>query len=50
MERNAQAERVRISNIAEKENIPKKFLEAILLELKNAGFLESKNGEDGFTT
>lgn len=47
MARNAQTERVLISDIAEKENIPKKFLEAILLELKNAGFLGSKKGKGG---
>ena len=31
-----------ISTIAEEENIPRKFLEAILLELKNDGVLGSK--------
>ena len=31
-----------ISNIAETENIPKKFLEAILLELRNHGILQSQ--------
>jgi Rrf2 family protein len=40
-------ERVLISNIAEQEHIPKKFLEAILLELRNAGFLGSKKGKGG---
>lgn len=35
------------SEIAEGENIPHKFLEAILLDLKNAGFLRSKRGRKG---
>lgn len=35
------------SEIAENENIPHKFLEAILLDLKNAGFLRSKRGRNG---
>lgn len=36
-----------ISEIAQSENIPKKFLEAILLDLKNAGILNSKKGRGG---
>lgn len=36
-----------ISNIAESENIPKKFLEAILLELRNHGILQSQKGKGG---
>ena len=36
-----------IADIAARNNIPKKFLEAILLELKNAGFLYSKKGKGG---
>jgi Rrf2 family protein len=36
-----------IAEIAARNNIPKKFLEAILLELKNAGFLYSKKGKGG---
>ena len=36
-----------ISSIAEKEQLPKKFLEAILLELKRNGFLGSKKGAGG---
>jgi Rrf2 family protein len=36
-----------ISEIAESENIPRKFLEAILLELKKAGILASKKGKGG---
>lgn len=36
-----------ISQIAQEEKIPKKFLEAILLDLKNSGFLNSKKGKGG---
>ena len=36
-----------ISEIAEREGIPKKFLELILLQLKNQGFLYSKKGRGG---
>jgi Rrf2 family protein len=35
------------AEVAENENIPHKFLEAILLDLKNAGFLRSKRGRNG---
>ena len=38
---------VKISELAEKENIPIKFLEAILLELNRAGYLSSKRGKGG---
>ncbi|MGK7395216.1 MAG: RrF2 family transcriptional regulator [Candidatus Cyclobacteriaceae bacterium M3_2C_046] len=38
---------VLISKISESENIPRKFLEAILLDLKNAGILNSKKGKGG---
>lgn len=38
---------VLISRIAESERIPQKFLELILLELKNHGFLRSKKGKGG---
>jgi len=38
---------VLISMISEEENIPQKFLEAILLDLKNAGILGSKKGKGG---
>lgn len=38
---------VQIQEIAEKQRIPKKFLEAILLELRNAGILQSKKGKGG---
>jgi Rrf2 family protein len=36
-----------ISTIAETEKIPKKFLEVILLELKNFGMVSSKKGKGG---
>jgi len=36
-----------IAEIAAQKNIPLKFLEHILLELKKAGFLESKKGKHG---
>ena len=36
-----------IAEIARQKNIPLKFLENILLELKKAGFLESKKGKNG---
>ncbi len=38
---------VTIGEIATERNIPKKFLEAILLDLKNAGILGSKKGKSG---
>jgi Rrf2 family protein len=38
---------VLISQIAGTENIPQKFLEAILLDMRNAGFLRSKKGKGG---
>jgi len=36
-----------IADLARDENIPKKFLEAILLALKNNGILQSKKGKGG---
>jgi Rrf2 family protein len=38
---------VLIADLAGKQQIPKKFLEQILLELKNAGILQSKSGKGG---
>ena len=38
---------MQISKIAEEERIPKKFLQQILLDLRNAGFLYSKKGAGG---
>lgn len=40
-------EPILIVDIAEKENIPRKFLETILLELRNHGYLGSKKGKGG---
>ncbi len=36
-----------ISEISKQENIPRKFLESILLDLKKAGILASKKGRGG---
>jgi Rrf2 family protein len=38
---------MQIAKIAEDEHMPKKFLEQILLDLRNAGFLYSKKGAGG---
>jgi Rrf2 family protein len=38
---------VKISEISEEEKIPRKFLEAILVELRNNGLLHSKMGANG---
>lgn len=38
---------VLIADLAETERIPKKFLELILLELRNHGLLSSKKGKGG---
>lgn len=40
-------EPMQILRIAEEERIPKKFLEQILLEMRNAGILYSKKGAGG---
>lgn len=40
-------EPVLISAVAKSEKIPQKFLEQILLELKNNGILQSKKGKGG---
>lgn len=40
-------EKYLIKDISEACNIPKKFLEAILLDMKRAGFLGSKQGKGG---
>ena len=45
--KNADKPPMQISRIAELERIPKKFLEQILLDLRNAGFLYSKKGAGG---
>jgi Rrf2 family protein len=38
---------IAIADIAERENIPRKFLEAILVELRKAGILYAKRGKSG---
>jgi len=38
---------VRIGELAKKENLPLKFLEQIFLQLKEAGYIESKRGKQG---
>lgn len=38
---------VQIQDIAEAEKIPRKFLEAILVELRNEGLLQSRKGKGG---
>lgn len=46
-ERHGQADSSTVSEIAILENIPRKFLEAILLELRNNGLLTSHKGKNG---
>ncbi|TYR36396.1 Rrf2 family transcriptional regulator [Mesorhizobium microcysteis] len=41
------AEVVMIADIAERQNIPKKFLEQILLDLKHHGIVTSRRGKAG---
>jgi Rrf2 family protein len=38
---------VLVADLAERDAIPKKFLETILLELKRQGFVQSKKGRGG---
>ena len=38
---------IQIAELARRERIPIKFLEAILVELKAAGYLDSKRGQQG---
>ena len=45
--RRKDSEPVLIATLAKQESIPKKFLELILLELKNTGMLQSKKGKGG---
>ena len=45
--RNRSAGKAIVREIAQKEGIPQKFLEAILLELRNEGILQSKPGKGG---
>jgi Rrf2 family protein len=45
--RNSDQGPVLIADLAANERIPKKFLELILLELRNKGILQSKKGKGG---
>ena len=36
-----------VSDIATENSIPKKFLDAILIQLRNAGFVQSRKGKGG---
>ncbi len=47
MARHLERGQVLISELAQEEKIPKKFLEAILLALKNGGILSSRIGKGG---
>lgn len=38
---------LRLGDLAEKENLPVKFLEQIFVQLKDAGYIESKRGKQG---
>ncbi|MBZ0272713.1 Rrf2 family transcriptional regulator [bacterium] len=38
---------IKIGTIAERQNIPIRFLEAILRQLRQAGFVDSRRGSDG---
>jgi Rrf2 family protein len=42
-----QGQLVFVGDIAARNNIPKKFLDAILGELRNAGFVQSRKGKEG---
>jgi Rrf2 family protein len=42
-----QGEPMRIADLAQREHIPPKFLELILLGLKNQGMLQSRKGKGG---
>jgi Rrf2 family protein len=42
-----EADMVMIGDIAERENVPRKFLEAILVDLRKRGLLDSRRGKYG---
>ena len=42
-----EGQNTQVADIATKNNISKKFLDAILLELRHAGFVRSRNGPGG---
>ncbi len=46
-EKSAGGTTLRIEEIAERGGAPKRFLEHILLELRNAGYIGSRRGRDG---
>ena len=41
------SERLQARAIAARANVPEKFLEAILVDLRRAGFVESRRGQNG---
>jgi Rrf2 family protein len=43
----SQTDMVMIADIAERENVPRKFLEAILVDLRKRGLLDSRRGKYG---
>lgn len=45
--RQEEGKRTQISDIAEQQEIPRKFLEAILNELRNAGYVHARKGPQG---
>ena len=45
--KHAEAEPMLIADLAKAEKLPKKFLERILLDLKQAGILQSRKGKGG---
>lgn len=45
--RSAEPRPMRSSEIAERAGVPEKFLEAILVELRNAGLVRSRRGPEG---
>lgn len=47
LSRSAPGEMAQVADIAERAHISKKFLDAILLELRNAGFIRSRKGPGG---
>jgi Rrf2 family protein len=47
MASHASADRIRLGEVVEAQSIPHKFLHAIMLELRNGGFVVSKKGPGG---
>ena len=46
-EQNGQKQALRVEEIARRGAVPKRFLEHILLDIKNAGYISSLRGRDG---